>query len=67
MLEAGDAKDAAVAFEQDLRTYPENGWSLYGLAQAQQALGQADAARDTRRRQAAAWQWADAPLVAARY
>lgn len=67
LLEAGDAKAAAEAFGQDLNTYPENGWSLFGLAQAQEKLGQADAARETARRQAAAWQWADAPLAAARY
>lgn len=67
LLEAGDAKGAAEAFAQDLKTYPHNGWSLFGLAQAQERLGLADAARETSRRQAAAWQWADAPLTAARY
>lgn len=67
LLEAEDAKGAAEAFSQDLKTYPHNGWSLYGLAQAQQRLGQTEAARETSRRQAAAWQWADAPLTAARY
>ena len=67
LLEAGDAKGAAEAFSRDLKAYPENGWSLFGLAQAQQKLGQADAARETSRKQAAAWQWADAPLAAARY
>jgi len=67
LLEAGDAKGAAEAFDQDLKTYPLNGWSLFGLAQAQEKLGQADAARETSKRQAAAWQWADAPLTAARY
>ena len=67
LLEAGDVQGAAEAFNQDLKTYPLNGWSLYGLAQAQQKLGQTDAARETSKRQAAAWQWADAPLTAARY
>jgi tetratricopeptide (TPR) repeat protein len=67
LLETGDARGAAEAFGQDLKTYPENGWSLFGLVQAQQALGQANASRETSRRQAAAWQWADAPLTAARY
>ncbi|EIM01558.1 hypothetical protein UUC_11234 [Rhodanobacter denitrificans] len=67
LLEAGDAEGAAEAFERDLKTYPLNGWSLFGLAQAQQELGQADAARETSARQVAAWQWADAPLTAARY
>lgn len=67
LLEAGDAGEAAEVFAQDLKTYPHNGWSLFGLAQAQRKLGQADAARETTRRQAVAWQWADAPLTAARY
>ncbi|MGB3747334.1 MAG: hypothetical protein WA961_03970 [Rhodanobacter sp.] len=67
LLETGDAASAAEAFNQDLKTYPLNGWSLFGLAQAQQQLGQAGAARETWRQQAAAWQWADAPLSAARY
>ena len=67
LLEAGDAKAATEAFNQDLKTYPANGWSLYGLAQAQQALGQTDAAAERKRQQATAWQWADAPLTAARY
>ena len=67
LLETGNAAGAAEAFNQDLKTYPLNGWSLFGLAQAQQELGQADAARETSQRQAVAWQWADAPLTAARY
>ncbi|HEX7989073.1 MAG TPA: hypothetical protein VF513_02850, partial [Stenotrophomonas sp.] len=67
LLEAGDAKAATEAFSQDLKTYPANGWSLFGLAQAQQVLGQADAAAETKRQHTAAWQWADAPLAAARY
>lgn len=67
LLDKGDAQGAADAFNQDLKTYPHNGWSLFGLAQAQEKLGQADAARETTRRQTAAWQWADAPLTAARY
>ena len=67
LLDAGDAESAAEAFNQDLKTYPANGWSLFGLAQAQQMLGQADAAAETKRQHTAAWQWADAPLAAARY
>lgn len=67
LLDTGDAKGASDAFQQDLTTYPANGWSLYGLAQAQQALGQTEAAQETRRQQTQAWQWADAPLTAARY
>ena len=67
LLEAGDAQGALEVFHQDLETYPENGWSLHGLAQAQAGLGRYDDARQTSQRQQAAWQWADAPLAAARY
>jgi tetratricopeptide (TPR) repeat protein len=67
LLEAGDARAAQVAYREDLATYPDNGWSLYGLAQAQRKLGETAAAQDTARRHAAAWQWADMPLTASRF
>jgi tetratricopeptide (TPR) repeat protein len=67
LLEAGDARAAEVAYRQDLAIYPDNGWSLYGLAQAQRKLGEAAAAQDSARRHAAAWQWADMPLTASRF
>jgi tetratricopeptide (TPR) repeat protein len=67
LLEAGDAKGAAAAYRQDLKTYPDNGWSLHGLAQAQHALGDATGAADSERRFRDAWRWADAPLTASRY
>ncbi len=67
LLEAGDAKGAAQAYRQDLKTYPDNGWSLFGLAQAQRKLGDTVGAADSERRYREAWQWADAPLTASRY
>ncbi|HSD17759.1 MAG TPA: hypothetical protein VLC71_10950 [Thermomonas sp.] len=67
LLEAGDAAGAAVAYRQDLQAYPDNGWSLFGLAKAQGALGDVPGAADSERRLAKAWQWADAPLAASRY
>ena len=67
LLEADDAKGAADVYRQDLQTYPDNGWSLFGLAQAQRTLGDAAGAADSERRYRAAWQWADAPLTASRY
>ncbi|MBW8823570.1 MAG: hypothetical protein JF567_04920 [Xanthomonadales bacterium] len=66
LLEAGDPRAAAVVYREDLRTYPDNGWSLFGLALAQKRLGD-PAATDTERRYREAWQWADAPLTASRY
>jgi hypothetical protein len=67
LLDAGRAKEAATVYAEDLVVYPDNGWSLYGLAKAQRALKQADAASQSERRQAAAWQWADVKLTASRF
>lgn len=67
LLDAGDAAGAALAYRQDLQAYPNNGWSLFGLAKAQHALGDTVGAADSERRLAKAWQWADAPLTASRY
>ncbi|HEY0503773.1 MAG TPA: hypothetical protein VGD42_09790 [Lysobacter sp.] len=67
LLDAGRAKEAVIVYQEDLKTYPENGWSLYGLAQAQKKLKQKDAAAESERRYASAWQWADVKLTASRY
>lgn len=67
LLDAGRAKEAIAVYQEDLKRFPDNGWSLFGLAQAQAKLKQKDAAADTERRQAAAWQWADVKLTASRF
>lgn len=67
LLRAKRPREAARVFAEDLRTYPENGWSLYGLAQAQRAQRHDAAADDTEARLARAWQWADVKLAAARF
>jgi tetratricopeptide (TPR) repeat protein len=67
LLEAGDAGAAEAAYRHDLAVYPDNGWSLYGLAQAQRKLGKTGAAQESARRHAAAWQWADMPLTDSRF
>ena len=67
LLDAGRAKEALVVYEEDLRKYPENGWSLYGQSLAQSKLRQIDAAVDSRRRFDAAWQWADVKLETSRF
>ena len=66
LLEAGKAREAVDVYRQDLTAYPENGWSLFGLAQAQRSLGDTAASIDSERRFAAAWQWADVKLDASR-
>lgn len=39
LLEAGQAKEAEAVFNEELRHFPENGWSLYGLVQSLKAQG----------------------------
>ena len=66
LLDARRPKEAAAVYRAGPAKYPDNGWSLYGLSLAQQALNQADAAADSERRYVAAWQWADTRLTASR-
>lgn len=55
LLQLGRAEGAAQAFERSLEAFPENGLSLWGLAQAQQALGLTDAAAATEQRFRSSW------------
>lgn len=66
LLDAGRAKEAVAVYQQDLAKYPDNGWSLYGLEQAQRKLGDTGASNSELRYEAA-WQWADMPLTASRF
>jgi tetratricopeptide (TPR) repeat protein len=66
LLAAGRPREAEVVYWQDLRKHPENGWSLYGLAQAQAAQGHAAQAADTRARFEKAWAQADIRLTSSR-
>lgn len=67
LLEAGRADEAETVYWQDLRRYPENGWSLFGLAQALAAQGRADEAAAVEARFAKAWGEADMKLTASRF
>jgi tetratricopeptide (TPR) repeat protein len=55
LLELGRAEEAVQAFEHGLEAFPDNGPSLWGLAQAQRALGLSDAAEATEQRFRAVW------------
>jgi tetratricopeptide (TPR) repeat protein len=48
LLAAGLADQAEQVYRQDLRHYPNNGWSLNGLAQALERQGQVADARNAR-------------------
>lgn len=67
LLQSGQAVEAEALYREDLERFPENGWSLYGLARALEAQGRADDAAEVERRLAAAWDQADVRLTASRF
>ena len=67
LLEAGRFDHAEAAFREDLREWPENGWSLFGLLEALRAQGKTDEANRVQRRFLRAWSRADIVLTAARF
>ena len=66
LLQAGRAAEAEQVYREDLRRNPDNGWSLFGLAQSLDAQGRAAEADTARSSFAAAWGNADIELAASR-
>jgi tetratricopeptide (TPR) repeat protein len=66
LLEAGRAADAERIYREDLRRFPDNGWSLFGLAQSLEAQGRGNDAAAVRGRFATAWARADIKLTSSR-
>jgi len=67
LLLAGRAGEAEAVYRADLRRNPENGWSLYGLAQSLRVQGKADEAAAMDERFRRAWARADVTLTASRF
>ena len=67
LLEAGRVAEAERIYREDLKAYPENGWSLAGLAESLARQGQAAAAAETRTRFERAWAAADVALRGSRF
>jgi tetratricopeptide (TPR) repeat protein len=66
LLEAGRPAEAEAAYREDLLRFPENGWSLIGLANALEAQGDEEGARGARVRFGTAWKFADVNLTQSR-
>jgi tetratricopeptide (TPR) repeat protein len=62
LLQAGRYAEAEQAYQADLEIYPNNGWSLYGLAQSLAAQGKMEAAAAVQRQFEAVWQNSDTVL-----
>jgi tetratricopeptide (TPR) repeat protein len=67
LLEAGRAHEAQKVYEDDLKKYPENGWSLFGLQQSLLAQNKKTEAEAAKKRLEQAWSGADVTLAASRF
>ena len=67
LLKAGKNAEAEAVYREDLKRFPENGWSLFGLAAALRAQGKAAEAAAVEQRFAKAWTGADVKLTASRF
>ena len=67
LLRGGRAVEAERLYREDLKRFPENGWSLFGLAQALRAQGKSAEAADVDARFARAWAGTDVTLTASRF
>lgn len=65
LLQANQPAAAEVVYQQDLQRFPENGWSLAGLAQSLEAQGKTAAAQAVQKRFQAAWKNSDLPITVA--
>lgn len=65
LLQAQRNAEAEQAFEQDLKRFPDNGWSLHGLARALRAQNRDAEAQSTLQRFQKIWAGADMQLAAA--
>jgi hypothetical protein len=63
LLTAGRPAEAESVFREDLERFPENGWSLYGLAKALRAQGRDSEAEDVTRRFRKIWASADVQIA----
>ena len=53
-------------YRDDLATFPENGWSLWGLKKSLELQGKQTEAGELEGRLESAWAWADIELMASR-
>lgn len=67
LLKAGQHAEAEKVYREDLRRFPENGWSLFGLTQALRMRGKKEEAAATEARFRKAWADTDVTPTASRF
>lgn len=63
LLESGQYQAAEQTFREDLRRFPDNGWSLHGLERSLQAQQRNEEAGEVRQRLERIWSGADVSLA----
>jgi tetratricopeptide (TPR) repeat protein len=66
LLATGRAREAEQVYREDLRRFPANGWSLFGLAQSLERQGRRGEAAAVKAEFTHAWKDADTKLAASR-
>ncbi len=66
LLAAGRPAEAEKVYREDLETFPDNGWALFGLEQSLEAQGKTDEAQAVAAQFKEAWQHADIELASSR-
>ncbi len=67
LLESGQPAEAEKIYREDLKVFPNNGWSLFGLLEALRRQGKMEAAQNVEQRFREAWRNADVMLTASRF
>ncbi|ARV57745.1 hypothetical protein BZZ01_03020 [Nostocales cyanobacterium HT-58-2] len=67
LLKANRAAEAETVYKEDLKRYPENGWSLFGLAQSLRQQSKTKEALTVQERFEQAWKYGDVKLTASRF
>ncbi|MGB3562496.1 MAG: tetratricopeptide repeat protein [Thermoanaerobaculia bacterium] len=66
LLAAGRPAEAEKIYREDLETFPDNGWTLFGLEQSLETQGKTDEATAVAGQFKKAWQHADIELASSR-
>jgi tetratricopeptide (TPR) repeat protein len=67
LLKAGKPAEAETVYREDLRRFPDNGWSLFGLEASLRAQGKNGEAEGVRGRRLKAWSSADITITASAF
>ena len=66
LMEAGNYQEAVEVYNEDLKSFPENGWALIGLMNAFEKLGEANKSNELKSRFDDAWKYADIKIASSR-